>query len=237
MNVEITIPVLNEEKTVYNQVKILHSYISKNFPDPSKVVIVIADNGSTDGTKQIAQSLVEELVGVEYLGLDRRGVGLALKASWSKSDADIVGYMDLDLATNLDYLLPALNLLNTKNVDIVTGSRLAKGSKVIGRSFIRTFTSNCFNLLVKLSFSTSFTDGMCGFKFINRTIFEHLEEGGAKSDGWFFATQILIVGEYLNYKIYDLPIIWTDTPDSKVKIFRLSSEYIREIIQLKKQLK
>jgi hypothetical protein len=61
-------------------------------------------------------------------------------------------------------------------------------------------------------------------------------EAGATSDGWIFATEILITGEYLGYRIYDLAVEWTDDPDSKVKIGKLAIEYLKAMHALRQRL-
>ncbi|WP_198919836.1 glycosyltransferase [Pseudomonas chlororaphis subsp. aureofaciens] len=234
--IEITIPILNEEATLAQQVRTAYAYIQENLQDIGTITITLADNGSTDSTPDIGRALSTELPGVKYLRLEKRGVGLALKSSWGESKADIVGYMDLDLATDLGHLRPALSSLTSRKTDIVTGSRLAKGAKVIGRTPLRNFTSACFNYIVKFIFRTSFSDGMCGFKFLQRSILPPLMAHGAQSDGWFFATEILVTGEHLNYKVLDLPVTWTDDPNSKVKIIKLSLEYLKAMFALRKRL-
>lgn len=234
--IEITIPILNEEQTLDEQVRKACLYIHSNLTDLGPISIVLADNGSTDATPKIGLALQNELDCVRYLRLEERGVGRALKTSWGKSEAEIVGYMDLDLATDLRYLRPALEQIIKDNADIVTGSRLAKGSKVIGRSFRRGFTSRCFNLIVKLIFRISFSDGMCGFKFLKRSCLEDLLSAGAISNGWFFATEILITGEYLGYRIFDLAVEWKDDPNSKVKIGKLTFEYLKAMRLLHSKL-
>lgn len=234
--IEITIPILNEETTLAVQIRKTQAFIEAHLQDLGFIKLILADNGSTDATPEIAQSLTQELPNVAYLRLEERGVGRALKASWMKSSADIIGYMDLDLATDLKYVRPALELLISKKAEILTGSRLAKGAKVIGRKPLRNFTSICFNAIVRLFFHTSFSDGMCGFKFLQRDILEKLIHAGAKSNGWFFATEILITGEYLKYKVMDLPVTWTDDPNSKVKVVKLAIEYLKAMLALRKQL-
>jgi glycosyltransferase involved in cell wall biosynthesis len=233
MKIEITIPVLNEEKTIFKKIKELDNYIEHNLQDFGDIKIIIADNGSNDHTSLIAKKLELGLKRVEYLQLKERGVGLALKKSWMHSNADIVGYMDLDLATDLVYIRSCLEKITTNEFDIVTGSRLKKGSRVYGRSWLRSFTSMMLNALIKVFFKTSFSDGMCGFKFLNKKVLDSLISNGANSDGWFFATEILVVGDFLKYRIYDLPVIWTDDQNSKVKIIKLSYEYVKSIFRLK----
>lgn len=235
-SIEITIPILNEQDTLDAQVRKAHKYIVENLADLPPIALVLADNGSTDATQSIAEALVQELPEVKYVRLEERGVGRALKASWGGSDATIVGYMDLDLATDLQHLRPALEALLQDKTDIVAGSRLAKGAKVVGRSPLRNVTSNAFNCIVKMFFRTSFSDGMCGFKFLKRRCLEDLQRAGAISDGWFFATEVLVTGEYLGYRVMDLPVKWTDDPNSKVKVMKLSLEYLQAMQALRKRL-
>lgn len=234
--IEITIPILNEEATLHQQVHKAHRFIETSLKDLGPIRIVLADNGSTDSTFEIAQLLTQELTNVDYLRLEQRGVGRALKASWKQSEADIVGYMDLDLATDLRHLRSALERLISDQADIVTGSRLAKEARVIGRSPLRNLTSRCFNAIVKIFFRTSFSDGMCGFKFLKQSHLKNLMEAGAQSDGWFFATEILITGEYLGYRVSDLAVEWTDDPNSKVKISKLAIEYLKAMQELRRRL-
>ena len=131
MTFDITIPVLNEEATLSQNVRILHQFLVTHFPDQQQWQIVIADNGSTDRTLEIAQQLDQEIPQVTYVKVPRRGVGLALKYSWSRSNADIVGYMDLDLATDLPHFLEVYKAIAEQDYDIVYGTRLHKNSKVI----------------------------------------------------------------------------------------------------------
>lgn len=233
MKIEITIPVLNEDATIDKKIRELNSYIDTNLTKLGDIRIIIADNGSTDTTDVKAKLLEVELERVEYIRLDKRGVGLALRSSWLKSTADIIGYMDLDLATNLKHIQPALEILISSNAEMVAGSRLKKGARVIGRSTLRNFTSMMFNQIIRAMFNVSFSDGMCGFKFLQKKILNDLINNGAKSNGWFFATEVLVIAEFLKYKIYDLPVVWTDDPNSKVKIINLTVEYLKQIIRLK----
>ena len=234
--IEITIPILNEEDTLYDNIKLVIKYIKNNLSEYQPISIILADNGSTDKTQDIAIKLSNEFKNVKYIRLNQRGVGRALKKSWTQSNADIIGYMDLDLATDLKYLKHAFDILINDKADILSGSRLKTGANVIGRTALRSFTSKAFNLIVKLIFNTSHSDGMCGFKFLQKNIFNNLLNTGAQSDGWFFSTELLITSEYLGYRVYDLPVTWTDDQNSKVKIIKLAIEYLKAMIILHNKL-
>jgi len=233
---DITIPVLNEEETLERQVRTLHAFLRQHFPEPGQWTIVLADNGSTDNTAHIAAALTDELPEVRLVRVPERGVGLALKTSWSQSRADIVGYMDLDLATDLQHFIQAYNALATEGFDLVYGTRLHRKSVVIGRTIKREITSRVFNFIVKTWLGTRFSDGMCGFKWLKRQYVHPLMDGGAVSNGWFFSTELLAVAEWKGLHICELPVRWTDdTSSSKVSIGRLAKQYLRALAVLKKR--
>ncbi|MDX1912543.1 MAG: glycosyltransferase [Saprospiraceae bacterium] len=236
MTFDITIPVLNEADTLDRQVRMLHRFLQQHFPDDSQWQIIIADNGSTDNTRHIAAALSDEFPEVKWISLAEKGVGLALKTSWMQSKADIVGYMDLDLATDLRHFPQAINALSTEGFDLVYGTRLHRKSRVIGRTLKREITSRVFNLMLKWYLGTRFSDGMCGFKWLLRKHVSPLMEGGAVSNGWFFSTELLAVAEWKGLNMCELPVIWTDdTSSSRVNILRLAKQYIAAMRILKKR--
>ena len=233
---DVTIPVLNEEETLERQVNILHAFLREHYPSENQWQIVIADNGSTDRTFAIAEQLSAELPEVKVVKVPRKGVGLALKTSWGQSQADIVGYMDLDLATDLQHFPEAYDALANQDYDIVYATRLHPKSRVINRPLKREIASRGFNFLLKAYLGVRFSDGMCGFKFLKREAYPKLYENGAQNDGWFFSTELLTVGEWLGLKLYELPVTWTDdVTSSRVKILPLAKRYIKGMQVLKKR--
>lgn len=235
--IEITIPVLNEELTLRRNVTRLRRYLDQELSQLGPIAIVVADNGSTDRTVAEAETAAAELGQLRVLSVGQRGVGRALKASWATSTADIIGYMDLDFATDLAHVGPALSLLlDVDGPAIVNGSRLKRGSRVVGRSLQREVTSRTFNAIVKRYFHTTFTDGMCGFKFLRRSVLAELLQRGVGSDGWFFSTELLVVAQHEGLLVHELPVRWTDDGDSRVRIGALSLEYLRDMRQLKRRM-
>ena len=236
MTFDITIPVLNEEATLAQNVRILHNFLKEHFPQPGQWRIVIADNGSNDKTPEIGRQLVDKFPEVAFLKVPKKGVGLALKTSWGQSRADIVGYMDLDLATDLTHFLEAYEALAHQNYDIVYATRLHRRSKVIGRTLKREIASRVFNLLLKIYLGIRFSDGMCGFKFLKRNVYDALHEGGAQNDGWFFSTELLVVSEWKSLNIFELPVTWTDdTSSSRVHVIPLAKKYIADMRALRRK--
>ncbi|MEM6379103.1 MAG: glycosyltransferase [Bacteroidota bacterium] len=236
MTFDITIPVLNEAQTLERQINILYLFLEEHFPDMEQWRIVIADNGSTDETTNIAEQLSKKFPNMFCLRIPKKGVGLALKTSWTKSQADIVGYMDLDLATDLPHFLEAYHAIAKEDYDLVYGTRLHPKAQVYNRSLKREVSSRGFNFILRNYLGVGFSDGMCGFKFLKRPLFPSLFKHGAQNDGWFFSTELLTVAEWLNYKLFELPVKWTDdTTSSKVKVLPLAKKYLKSMQVLRKR--
>ena len=124
---------------------------------------------------------------------------------------------------------------STDKTGEVVGSRLAKGAKVYNRTLIREITSRSLNLILKLLLRVHFTDAMCGFKFYRRETAERLVRICSNNTGWFYCAEMMIRAEWEGISITEIPVIWRDDPDSKVKIGKLSASYLTEILKLYKE--
>ena len=129
LQVDIVVPVRNEERDLAPSVRRLVSYLREAFPFTARVTI--ADNGSTDGTWAIADRLARDFDEVRAVRMEQPGRGRALRAVWSRSDAEVLAYMDVDLSTDLNALLPLVAPLLSGHSDMAIGTRLAPGSRVI----------------------------------------------------------------------------------------------------------
>ena len=125
LQVDIVVPVRNEERDLAPSVRRLVGYLRAGFPFTARVTI--ADNGSTDGTWAIADRLAREYDEVRAVRMAEPGRGRALRAIWSQSDAEVLAYMDVDLSTDLNALLPLVAPLVSGHSDLAIGTRLARG--------------------------------------------------------------------------------------------------------------
>ncbi len=227
-SVDIVIPVFNEEKVLTKNIRLLEDYCKKNLKK-YKWKIILADNGSTDRTPEIGKTLQKKLK-VNYTRISKKGRGGALYSQWSKSTADILSYMDVDLSSNLKYF-PKLVEAIIEGSDIAIGSRLVKGSKVEGRPLIREIMSRSYNMLILALFRIKFHDAQCGFKAISGDSTKELLPL-IKNRNWFFDTELLIVGEKSGKKIKEIPIYWHDDPRSTVKIAKTVFEDLIGLLRL-----
>jgi glycosyltransferase involved in cell wall biosynthesis len=232
LSVDVVIPVLNEAHVLARSVGTVREFLTAKFPYRWRIVIV--DNGSTDGTAEVAKKLAEAHADVSFLRLGQRGRGRALRCAWMQSSSDIACYMDVDLSTELAALPRSIDAMLNEDYDVAIGSRLMRNSR-IRRSFKREVISRIYNILVKVVLFTRFSDAQCGFKVVKREVIERIVPQ-VKDQSWFFDTELLVLAEKQGYRIKDIPVIWNDDDDSRVKIAQTAWEDIKGVFRLRRFL-
>ena len=162
--------------------------------------------------------------------LDRKGRGLALRTAWMASDAAVVAYMDVDLSTGLDALLPLVAPLVSGHSDLAIGSRLAAGAAV-ARGPKREAISRIYNLILRTVFGVRFRDAQCGFKAIRRDVAVRLVPEVA-DDTWFFDTELLLLAEHNGLRIHEVPVDWIDDPDSRVHVRQTATDDLKGVARV-----
>lgn len=222
---------------VYNEVTVLEDSVRKTLAllDTQPQYdwrVVIADNGSTDGTGALAERLQAEDPRVKALLLTIKGRGLALREAWLGSDADVVSYMDVDLSTDLEALPKLIGMVAEGGCDVAIGTRLAKGSQT-HRQIKREITSRGYVFLIRATFPRlKITDAQCGFKALNRKAVQAVVPK-IENRMWFFDTEMLILAQRAGLKICELPVRWVEDPDTKVHILKTAMEDIRGLARMR----
>lgn len=226
--VDVVIPVHNEERSLRGCLEVLSGHLTANVP--FRWCITVVDNASTDGTLRVAHELADEADDVRVLHLDRKGRGLALRTAWSYSDADVVVYMDVDLSTGLDALLPLVVPLVNGHSDIAVGSRLAPGARTV-RGDKRELISSCYNRLIRWSHGARFSDAQCGFKAartdVVRPLLPHVRD-----DSWFFDTELLLLAEHNGLRVLEVPVDWVEDVDTRVDVVRTAVDDIAGLVRV-----
>ncbi len=222
--VDVVIPVYNEQEGLERSINTLSAFLSEHCPYRWR--IVIADNASTDRTPEIGRRLAAESERVDFVRLEQKGRGRALRHVWSRSQADVLSYMDVDLSTDLSYFMPMIEPLAEGRYGLGIGSRLAKGAQVT-RGFKREFISRTYNLMIKIAFPRKrFRDAQCGFKALTQEAARELLPL-VRDEAFFFDTELLLKAEAHGYRIHEVPVRWVDDPDSRVKIAKTAWEDIK----------
>jgi putative flippase GtrA len=226
--VDIIIPVYNEEDDLESSIRELSAYLERDFPFETR--ITIADNASTDGTWQVATALERDVPGVRAMHLDRKGRGRALRAAWLASDAEVVAYMDVDLSTRLEALLPLVAPLLSGHSEIAIGSRLLPGSRVV-RGLKREVISRTYNAILQTSIRARFRDAQCGFKAVRADVVRQLLPL-VEDEAWFFDTELLILAQRAGLRIHEMAVDWVDDPDSRVDLVATATADLRGVLRL-----
>ena len=231
MMLTIIFPVLNERLRLEKGIIRTVEYLDKiGFSDYE---ILIVDNGSEDETPQIADKLCRRYSRVKYERIPVRGVGAAFRRGVKLSRGDIVGYMDIDLSTNIKHLGEAIEIFKERpEIAYINGSRFAKASDTRGRKWYRKITSQGLLILLKVFLGMKSTDAICGFTFVRKKTAVSLIKGCSRDNGWFYMIEFLLRAEKRGVRILDYPVEWEEDYNTTVKLFRTIFNYLKQIARL-----
>jgi glycosyltransferase involved in cell wall biosynthesis len=224
----------------YNEVDFLESTVTKVGQalreSGYSYEIIIAEDGSTDGTDKKAAALAQSIPFVRHIHREKRlGRGTALNNAFRQSSGEVLVYMDLDLATDLQYLKPLVEALTVEGYDFATGSRMLPQSRA-ERTFSRNMSSKTYNYLVRHMLGSKLRDHQCGFKAFKREpLFELL--GDVEATHWFWDTEVMVRGYRHGYKIKEIAVEWKSGHGTKVNLFKDSWSMFWQIVTLWWKLK
>ena len=162
MDLTIIVPCLNEIKILEDSIKRI-----KEVLDISKYryEIIIIDDGSTDGTKELAKKIADKYNNIKFINHEKnKGRGITVDEGVRNARGKIAGYIDVDLETPASYIL-ALVLEIEKGADIATAYRHYKFNLPYTH---RWFLSKGYNFLVRLLLNVKLKDTETGCKFFNK---------------------------------------------------------------------
>jgi len=228
--VSVVLPAYNEAKRLENAVRKVEEYLKKLGYDYE---IIIAEDGSTDGTDEIARRLARDNPRIRHIHSDERlGRGRALTRAFKEAKGNIVVYMDVDLSTDLEHLKELINAI-LDSYDVATGSRLVEGSKT-KRPLKRDIASRGYNFLVRLLLRSKIHDHQCGFKAFRKDAILKISEK-VRDTHWFWDTETLVVAQRLGYSVKEIPVRWVHGGDTKVRfgkdVLYMFSQIIRMFLE------
>lgn len=204
MKVTLVIPTFNEAEVILPTLTLLRDAFdrAKDF-DWS---ILVADNGSTDGTSDLVARMANERI--KFFHLKEKGKGNAIRAAFAKADADIVGFTDADLSIAPEEIIAAMTQLASDAADVVVGSRLLPESKMPGREWWRTKSSQLFNSLARFIVGVHASDTQCPLKIMNGKGVEVML--ATKEPTWFFDLEFMALLERLMLRVKEVPVTWNE---------------------------
>jgi glycosyltransferase involved in cell wall biosynthesis len=222
--VTVIIPVFNDhhslEIAIPRSVELL-SHITNGFE------LVIAEDGSTDGSAELVRSCEQLDPRIHLLHSDERlGRGKALTRAIYQSKGKIVCYYDVDLATDMQHLPELIGAIR-EGADIATGSRLMPGSDIV-RTGSREIASRSYNFLVRLFLGSRCYDHQCGFKAFNKKSLLSVLPA-IRSNHWFWDTELLVRSQLNGCRLVEFPVRWRAGKGTTVKmkdVFEMGSSIL-----------
>lgn len=220
--VSVIVPAYNEGRVLGRNVRQLQAILERNWKEYE---IIISEDGSSDGTADIAKSLVSSRIRLVRNGR-RAGKGAAIKSAAARARGSIIMFMDADLASNPKHVAELVRKL-MEGADIVVGSRYHPES-VVRRTWLRYAASRGFNWLVNVLLGSRLTDHQCGFKAFRKDRVLPVVES-ASGTSWFWDTELLVNAQRKGLTIAEVPVEWHEGDDSR---FRLVNDTIHMGVEL-----
>lgn len=224
--VSIVIPAYNEGARIQSTLEQVVSYLSTNF---SQFEIILVDDGSTDDTAHKVALAARTEPRIRLLSfLTNRGKGFVVRQGMLAARGDAVFFTDADLSTPAEEIAKGLQGLE-EGCPVVIASRRRPGSVIARRQgWPREGVGKAFSLAVRSLLSLPFLDTQCGFKCFSREAAREIFSR-ARIDGFVFDVEILVIARRLGYPVKEIPICWTNAPDSRVRPARHLPRVVREL--------
>jgi len=164
--VSVVIVVYNEAETIEEEIRRLHEIIVSRIPGSE---FIVAEDGSTDGTKEIINRLIGELGIIHSTSGERIGYAKALKNAVAMSRCSYVFFSDSGSKHNHKEFWDLYDL--RKYYDMISGERISR-AKIRFRNIIRFCITSTFNRMVSYYFRINIIDSDCGYRIYNRKVVE-----------------------------------------------------------------
>ncbi len=244
MLIDICLPVKNEANLLEHNLAQIFLFLQQQsfLAKKNKIIwqISVIVNDSSDNSWQICNQQILKYPGLFSCQLlNKPGKGRAIKTIWRNSSADVLIFMDADLAVSLEALDDLIVPIIDKKADLVIGSRFLKDS-VVARSWQRSLISKSYLQLSRIFLQHKQTDMQCGFKAISKDFFNKIEKF-LVDNYWFFDTELIMLTNKFGGRIVEISVNWQEPKKnqqkSKIKIFKDSYIFFIKLVQFKKYLK
>ena len=215
-SVTLIIPAYNQNEKLKRAVEISIKILTSITSDYE---LIIAEDGSCDGTYEIAANLRDKNSKISLMhSRERCGKGLALTKAIKVARGDVIGFIDADLATDMTFLPSLIDAIRIEGYDISIGSRLQSNSKS-ERLMKRSLASKTYNSMVRLLLGSKIKDHQCGFKAFNRcSILSLLDK--IKDERWFWDTEMLVRAQHGGFKIKEVPVNWKEPASTSFDLIK-----------------
>lgn len=219
--ISIVIPAYNEAENIEKVVKAVLEL--------GNVEVIISDDGSTDGTGDIARRLAK-LENVIFISGENRGKGAAIKRGLKMAGGDVMGFLDADMSAHPNELLKLFKEIDN-GADVAIGSRDLPGSVIpVKQPIYRRFLGYVYRTLTRHLFKIDIMDFQCGLKVFKKEVWDDIN---VDTDGFAFDTELIAKAHKRGYTIKEVPITWQNFPRSKVNPISDSIKMFLELIKIR----
>jgi dolichyl-phosphate beta-glucosyltransferase len=229
----LVIPAFNEAARLPQSLVELQRH-SSGWDFPYEIIVVVEP--SSDHTVELAEKAAKSYPELKVIANPvHRGKGFAVRTGMLASNGELVFFTDSDLSTPLKDLDRAVALFKAQpDIDVIVGSRKHPDSQILQhQSPMRELMGDTFNRFVRVLAGFKFLDTQCGFKGFRadaaRQIFER-----AQIDGFSFDVEVLLLAEAMNFVVMEVPVHWSNSPESKVNVVGDSLKMLRDLFQVRK---
>jgi len=227
------VPAFNEAERIEESLRTIYQYLSSLGKD---FEIIVVDDGSEDDTAQKVKNLRKEIPQLRLIELKpHQGKGGAVKAGMLEARGELILMSDADLScpiTELEKLQQAIK----NGADLAVGSRRISGAQLLRHQpWLREKIGLAFGFFTRKLIPTGILDTQCGFKCFKREVAKSLFSLQT-TRGFCFDLEILAWAKRLGYQVAEVPVVWEDMPNSKVKPLRHFPQVVWEVFKIRREL-
>lgn len=215
MKLSIVLPNRNQSERLFRHMKEeLFPYFDNLGFDYECIIVVNNSNEENERLAEVAKSYLPK--NVRFLPFDpNRGKGRAIRRGIEAAEGEYVLFMDADFATDLHCMDSYWDKLDKQ--DCIVGSRHMKGSIIVNKApFIRRVMSWGSKTLIRWTFHLKVHDTQCGYKLFKTDVAKKMVAKQITSE-FAFDLEYLYYLKLNGYKYIEIPVRWTDDPDSTIK--------------------
>jgi glycosyltransferase involved in cell wall biosynthesis len=232
LSLSVIVPAFNEARRLPASLPALACELAALAPQLGPYEVIIVDDGSADGTAEVARDLVELFPIARLIRLPWNcGKGTAVRAGVSAANGECVVFMDADLSTDVAHL-PEM-LLRLQNADVVVGSRCAPGARVAGRTPVRKLGGVAYNRLARRVTATHIRDTQCGFKGFRKApaklLFSLMH-----ASGFGFDVEVITLAAAMGLRIVELPVRWNAADGGTVRLHRHAGGMLTDLLRARR---
>jgi glycosyltransferase involved in cell wall biosynthesis len=232
-SISIVVPAFNEERRLPATLRAILDYLSAR--DWAAWEILVVNDGSHDGTAEVARQFSEAYPGVRLVeNPGNRGKGYSVRHGVLEAGSEWVLFTDADLSAPIGELDKLMAATRERGAQVAIGSR-AVNRRLIGvhQSWFRETAGRIFNLCMRVLTGLPFSDTQCGFKLF--------EQGAAQEifrrqriERWGFDAEVLFIARRLGYRSIEVPVRWNHAEGTKVSMFRDSVNMFVDLLRIRR---